>query len=140
MNELTTKQRFVYNMMLTAKTYEDMESIMQLSKGGVRYYVSVIIRKLGYRNRVELMADYHRPNQDTKDKNAYCSLDLTEVEISIFICIVKGFTLPETSKIVNLKITSVVSKRSRIMKLANVNGAFELICKYYNISDKLRVA
>ena len=139
MNELTKKQRVLYSMMLTAKTYEDMELIMKLSKGGVRYYASVIMSKLGYSSRVELMADYHRPNQDSKDKNAYCGLDLTEVEISIFICIVKGFTLSEISEIVNLKSTIVSSKRSKIMRLANVNGAFELICKYYNISDKLRV-
>jgi DNA-binding CsgD family transcriptional regulator len=140
MNELTKKQRVLYNMMLTTKTYEDMESIMQLSKGGVRYYASVIMSKLGYSSRVELMSDYYRPNQDSTDKKAYCGLDLTELEIGIFNCIVTGFTLSETAEIFKLKKTIVSSKRNKIMRLAKVNGALALICKYYNISDELRAA
>jgi DNA-binding NarL/FixJ family response regulator len=137
MDELTTKQKIVYNMMLTTKTYEDMESIMQLSKGGIRFYVAQIMSKLGYSNRIELMSDYHHPKQNRNVQKSYCGLNLTELEIGIFNCIVKGFTLSETAEIFGLKKTTVSSKRNRIMRLAKVNGALALICKYYNISDEL---
>ncbi len=54
-DELTKKQKIVYKMMLTSKSYSDMESVMKLSKGGIRFYVAQIMTKLGYGNRIELI-------------------------------------------------------------------------------------
>tara|TARA_R110000772_G_scaffold42318_1_gene98318 strand:- start:18404 stop:18832 length:429 start_codon:yes stop_codon:yes gene_type:complete len=138
MDSLTAKQSIVYKMMLTTKTYENMEVIMNLSKGGIRFYVSQIMSKMDYSNRIELMSDYYAQNHKFNIKKHNCGLTLNDLETNIFNCIIKGFTLSETALIVGIKINMVRCKRTRIMKLAKVGNALQLVCKYYNIGNEFK--
>jgi DNA-binding CsgD family transcriptional regulator len=133
MDELTTKQKIVYNMMLTTKTYEDMESILDKKKGCIRDRVGYIFLKLDYSNRTELVSDYYEQTQDPKDRTHNCGLKLDDLESDVFQCMVKGFTSSEICAMLNLDKEKLRGKRRKIIKLARVNNVLGLAFKYYGV-------
>ena len=131
MIQLTKKENVVYRMMISTLNYHQMEDILGLSKGGVRFHVAKILLKLDYGNRTELLSDYYEQIRNPADLYYNCGLKLDEMGSAVFQCMVKGFTSAEIRSIVCIEMKNVLMKRKKIIQSAKVNNVLELAFQYY---------
>ena len=133
MPELTKKQNVVYRMMLSTLNYHEMEDILGLSKGGVRFHVAEILLKLDYGNRTELLSDYYEQIINPADLHYNCGLKLDEMGSAVFQCMIKGFTSSEICSIVGIEMKKILMRRKKIIQSAKVNNVLELAFIYYGV-------
>jgi DNA-binding CsgD family transcriptional regulator len=133
MSNLTKKQKVVYEMMKSTLNYHQMEDILGLSKGGVRFHVADILLKLNYTNRTELLSDYYEQIRKPEDLHYNCGLKLDEIGSAVFQCMVKGFTSAEISSIVQIEMKKILMIRKKIIQTSKVNNVLELAFIYYKV-------
>tara|TARA_R110000796_G_scaffold148262_6_gene265130 strand:- start:4309 stop:4737 length:429 start_codon:yes stop_codon:yes gene_type:complete len=133
MSNLTKKQKVVYEMMKSTLNYHQMEDILGLSKGGVRFHVADILLKLNYTNRTELLSDYYEQIRKPEDLYYNCGLELDEIGSAVFQCMVKGFTSAEICSIVGIEMKKILMRRKKIIQTSKVNNVLELAFIYYKV-------
>jgi DNA-binding CsgD family transcriptional regulator len=133
LNELTIAQSRVYDNLITALSYSEIQKKMKLSRGGVRCHVAAILIKMEVNSRLDLACQYYAESDNHALIEHDFIRDFDDFEWTIFTYTIKGYSLKEIMENLGLGRSKVVFARQRIYKIAEVKSAFELVCKCYGV-------
>ena len=128
---LSRKELKVYNLMLTTLTYDQMAEKFNLSAGGLRFHVNIILSKMQFCSRISLICDHFEENKDFEFIEPDWLSELSPKESDNFYLLAAGYTVNDSAEILNLSVSGVGYLRRKLFIKAGVKNALNFILKFY---------
>jgi DNA-binding NarL/FixJ family response regulator len=130
---LTLTQRKMYDMLITAMTYPEIEKASGLAKSTVSLHSNSVMAELGYSSRIDLICDYYEGSDVHEQRDCAFIYNLTESQHTVFTLTLKGYKVAEIGEMLTLSAYHVRYTRHQVFFAANVSSAIELVHKCYGV-------